>query len=151
MDKLVEIIEKAKALNSDLTLYGSQKPESIELLCKELVINLPNSYKNFLELYGGGGVETSDGWLSGIKNNDSLNKNRGYVYGDTLRIRSLYNLPAHLLVIYNDFADEEIYCLDLAGFDAEDECKVVEYNGIKNKVTGIVANNFLEFIKNYFN
>jgi antitoxin YobK len=150
MKKLIDIVEKAKKSEEELVLYGSQSENSIELLCKSLKIKLPDSYKKFLELYGGGGWEAETGF-SGIYNEDALNKNRGYLFGDTLRCRELYSLPTSLVVIYCDFDDEIIWCLDVANFDEQNECKVVQYDTASNLVTGKVSDNFLTLAEEYFN
>ncbi|WP_394146616.1 SMI1/KNR4 family protein [Vibrio atypicus] len=63
-----------------------------------LNIKLPDSFRKFLRVYGGGGVVGSE--TSGIEDNSAELDYGGTIYGDTLVCREDYDLPENLITIF---------------------------------------------------
>lgn len=87
-----------------------------------LNIKLPDSYKNFLEIYGFlsfGGQE-----IYGLIDNDFINSEVLDAFWLTMDFRKEFDLPHHIILI-SDIGDGSYYALDLTQMNDEQECPVV--------------------------
>jgi hypothetical protein len=111
-----------------------------------LQAKFPPSFREFLEIYGGGGGV--GGGISGIWENTPLTTNEGTVYGDTVRTREQFGLPKHLIVVYRNFM-ETIYCLDMSRADANGENPVVFFDFENYQPGDDIAPSFDEHFREY--
>jgi hypothetical protein len=144
MADIEQLIQQLEASGKDVFWQGQTSQNSIEELESLLGSKLPFSFAAFLARHGGGGVVGEE--ISGIEDDDPTLKNRGTVYGDTLRCREDFGLPSNLIVVY--LSDEEVvWCLDVSEFNGE-ECPVVSFN-VLTTTTSPIAPNFGAFIEEY--
>ncbi len=85
--------------------YGAAGEEHIAAVERALGVELPAPLEAFIKERGGGGVVGAD--VSGVLPNADSNQG-GTLLADTLRCRSRYGLPSHLVVIY--LHDDEVCC-----------------------------------------
>ncbi|WP_372894891.1 SMI1/KNR4 family protein [Stieleria sp.] len=144
MADFATLVRQLENTGKDLFWQGRASDDSIKKLQALLATPLPDSFRDFIATYGGGGVVEEE--ISGIEDNDASLDYRGTVYGDTLRCREDYALPDNLVVIY--FTEEGVvWCLDVSQF-TENECPVVSFD-IQTKTTVQLAPDFLEFFREY--
>ena len=127
---------------------GPASTEVISRVESALGVRFPNSFRTFLLLTGGGGVERFA--ISSIRSDDPLAIEYGTVYGDTLHYREPWvpkPLPGHLVVIQRDADDNEPFCLDTARWTGQ-ECPVVLYYPNTGR-TERIAPDFLAFYERY--
>jgi len=141
---LKEIVQKVESLPEDITWNGPATDSHIKSVATELNCKFPSTYRDFLRLTGGGGIESL--WISGIEADDVLSESFGSVYGDTILYREEWNLPPHLIIIQRDQDDNEPFCLDTSNFKG-DECPVVLYYSNTGKTENISDNFALFYIK----
>ena len=141
-----DLVQRLTNAGLPVEFYGPQKEESIETLAESLGTALPESLKEFLRCYGGGGV-TGD-WISGIYGGQPLQPNKGSIYWDTMHCREMYGLPPHLVVISCE-DDEIVWCLDTGNPDASGECPVVSYDVFDRAVAATIASSFRAFFQEY--
>ena len=105
---------------------------------------LPNSYKEFLAVFGWLG--RGDAFISGITEKSNLRFGRGDALFDTEILRAEGGLPDGLVVIQKH--DDGAYCLDLnTRFD--NECAVVNFEHGWNKGI-VVARTFTEWMVTFY-
>ncbi|WP_447957865.1 SMI1/KNR4 family protein [Vreelandella sp. EE7] len=140
-----ELAKAVEAAGYEIFWLGSASRDQVRTLERLLSAPFPSSFKNFLEIYGGGGVVSAE--ISGIEDGDVENEFGGTVLFDTKECRELYNLPAHLIVIY--YHDDEVcWCLDTSRY-AKNECPVVSYNLFTKKIDRDIASDFGSFIEQH--
>ncbi|SBS34727.1 SMI1 / KNR4 family protein [Marinomonas spartinae] len=146
MNDYTNLIATIEKTGSEIYWLGSATDDQIKILEDLLEFNLPASFKEFLKLYGGGGVVEAE--ISGIENNDALNDSGGTVYGDTLTVREDYQLPEKLAVIF--FRDDEVcWCIDASNSKTQDEFPIVSYNLFSRKVDRKISDSFENFFEEY--
>lgn len=146
MKELEQLVEDVKSNGQEIFWLGKTSVDQINKLEELLNIKLPDSFRKFLRVYGGGGVVGSE--ISGIEDNNAELDYGGTIYGDTLVCREDYDLPEHLITIF--FKDDEIcWCLDYRNMDLNKEPQVVSYNLFKKNVDRIVADDFEQFFNEY--
>ncbi|WP_394146628.1 SMI1/KNR4 family protein [Vibrio atypicus] len=146
MKELEQLVEDVKSNGQEIFWLGKTSVDQINKLEELLNIKLPDSFRKFLRVYGGGGVVGSE--ISGIEDNNAELDYGGTIYGDTLVCREDYDLPEHLIIIF--FKDDEIcWCLDYRNMDLNKEPQVVSYNLFKKNVDRIVADDFEQFFNEY--
>ncbi|WP_233237925.1 SMI1/KNR4 family protein [Bordetella sp. LUAb4] len=142
MDEYDILVKKVEAAGFEVKWYGAVDPLQIERLELITSISLPNSFKDFLGTYGGGGIISAD--VSGIARNNAEIDSGGTVFGDTMTCRAGYDLPAHLAVIY--FHQDEIcWCLDTSSF-VNGECPVVSFDIFGRRIDSLIASDFSSFM-----
>lgn len=144
MDQISKLIEEIQKSGQELYWMGGASANAIQGLEELLDTRLPDSFRSFLEKYGGGGLLEEE--ISGIENDDPSIEHRGSVWRDTLRCRIDFALPRNLIVIYLS-DDEVVWCLD-ASAGSGNEYPVVSYDIFANKVIPI-ADNFEQFFIEY--
>ena len=141
-DLLVQAVEEA---GNEIFWFGGASKAQIERLKSGLRTNLPPSFEQFLEHYGGGGVVGAE--ISGIESGDAGIESGGTVLGDTRECRARYQLPEGLVVIY--FHDDEVcWCLD-ARENKGGEWPVVSYDIFRCVVDRQISSDFYPFLKQY--
>lgn len=147
--KLVERINGVLGTDADsVSWQGPASEEAIDQVENALGVRLPNSFRTFLRLTGGGGFDCLS--ISSVPNEDPVTSSYGSVYGDTLHYREEWvprPLPAHLVVIQRDADDNEPFCLDTSRL-RDGECPVVLYYLNSGKAER-VAPDFLSFYESY--
>jgi antitoxin YobK len=104
-----ELADAMVATGHEIFWQGAASEGQIRRLEKLLGVPLPESFRQFLLSYGGGGVVGAE--ISGIEDDDAELDTGGTVLGDTNACRKRYDLPPHLVTIY--FHDDEVcWCLD---------------------------------------
>lgn len=141
-DDLARAVEHA---GYEVFWQGAASPSEVRRLQSMLGAALPQSFRRFLEEYGGGGGVSAE--ISGIENNDAANASGGTVLGATFACRERYGLPGNLVVIYFH-VDEVCWCLDTAHYYG-DECPVVSYNIFSRKLDRTIATDFASFIRQH--
>jgi hypothetical protein len=122
--------------------------EAIYSIENLLGIKLPNSFSQFQQMTGGGGID-----LFPISSISSSNSDAGFrtVYGDTQYYRQSmapHKLPLHFVVIQRDIDDNEPFCLDTSKM-IDGECPVVLFYHQSSGRVEYIANNFIEFYEKY--
>lgn len=146
MQEFNQLIEGVKKAGHEIFWFGPASDDQVSKLEDLLQLRLPESFKEFLKAYGGGGVIGAE--ISGIEENDASLDSGGTVYGDTLTAREDYELPDGLVVIF--FRDDEIcWCLDTTSEGPNGECPVVSYSLFHRKIDNKIADNFNDFLKEY--
>ncbi len=138
----------AKLAADGVAWSGPASAEAITGVESALGVRIPASYRTFLRLTGGGGVESFP--ISSVNSADPLAVQYGTVYGDTLHYREPWvprPLPAHLVVVQRDADDNEPFCLDTSKWAGE-ECPVVLYYLNSGRAERI-APDFLAFYERY--
>ncbi|WP_233237915.1 SMI1/KNR4 family protein [Bordetella sp. LUAb4] len=139
------LAKRVERAGFEIQWYGPVSREQVCRLEELLAINLPNSFKDFLQSHGGGGVVSAD--VSGIEDNDAEIDFGGTVLGDTMRCRKEYELPQYLAVVY--FHDDEVcWCLDTSQ-SKNGECPVVSYDVFRERVDRVIATDFFSFFKHH--
>ena len=121
MKTLSEALEVATADGYDIWTAGGADEAQIQGLERSLKVQLPPSYRRFLASTGAlnlGGIE-----VAGIIDGNALDLSGGSVYGETIRARDEYGLPAALLIIQPD--SDAPHCIDTASTDSSGEMAVV--------------------------
>lgn len=103
------LVEEIKLREADFSWYGGRSAADIHVLEELLKVTFPPSLREFLLAYGGGGFFYSG--FSGINESGPTSTEGGTIYGDTMRVRELYSIPEHLIVVMSS-EDEMIWCLD---------------------------------------
>jgi hypothetical protein len=145
MATIPELLAQVQANGHEIWSDGPQPEAAIAALESQLGVRLPPSYRAFLAHHGGMAIH--DSTISGIIGGEPLDESGGSVYGDTLRFRSEWGLPTHLLVIqpYEDAP----YCLDTRSPSASGEFPVVCYE-LHSKHEGKVAADFDDWMRRFF-
>jgi len=144
MDQLEALAEQLQKTGREVFWQGKASAESIRHIEAQLKTRLPDSFRDFLVRYGGGGLIGEE--ISGIEDDDPSLEYRGTVLGDTLRCRADFALPSHLIVIYLG-ADDVVWCLDTSAME-KSECPVVSYDFYSKSVKQL-ANSFSQFFAEY--
>jgi hypothetical protein len=140
------LIERLDASELDVFWYGPGTRQTIEALEGLFGHSLPPSYRVFLELAGGGGVEESE--ISGIVDGEPHLQQRGGAWWDTMYCREHFALPPRFIVIF--FADDEVcWCLDTARPREDGELPVIAYDVFSRKPDRQIAPDFLSFFREY--
>lgn len=143
MKQYSSLLKSVENAGHNLFWLGGASDEQITLLEERLSVNLPESFKEFLRYFGGGGVEDSE--ISGIEDNDASLDYGGTVLGDTLAAREDYDLPEGLAVIF--YEDEEIcWCIDLRD---QSNAEIVSYDVFSKRIASKVSENFEAFFQEY--
>ncbi len=141
MEWIQSLVPRIKSAGYEVCWYGAAGDEHIVDVERALGVELPSPLKAFIKEYGGGGVVGAD--LSGVLPDGDSNQG-GTLLADTLRCRSRYGLPPHLVVIYlHD--DEVCWCID-ASKRAPDPAPVVSYGVFKRRVDRVIAADFDAFL-----
>lgn len=126
---------------------GPASEQAVAAVENTLGVRFPASFRTFLRLTGGGGVESFP--ISSV-DSDPLAIQYGTVYADTLHYREPWvpkPLPGHLVVVQRDADDNEPFCLDTSKWSGE-ECPIVLYYLNSGKFERI-APDFLTFYEQY--
>jgi hypothetical protein len=145
VDDLETLIQQLERRGKDVFWQGKASPSAIDQLGDLLGATLPDSFREFLRVCGGGGVVGEE--ISGIEDDDPSLQHRGTVYGDTLSCRETYDLPDHLSVVYLNVDVDAVWCLDAESM-TDGECRIVSYD-VYSKVTRPLAASFRDFLKEY--
>lgn len=146
MQDFDHLISRVRESGEKIDFAGPQSPQAVQELEKALGVELPASYRSFLLSYGAGGTVGS--WIAGIYDNAPLKANDGYAYGETMRIRKDYGLPASFVVIQSA-APEVVWCLDLRKVNAASEAPVVAVDVLNGFRTDAIASDFRAFFREY--
>ena len=146
MENYAKLINQIEDSGEEIFWQGPADDKQINHLEKELNVKLPNSFKEFLYEYGGGGVIDEE--ISGIESNDASLVRGGTILHDTLECRKDFSLPIHLVVVFYKY-QELAWCLDTSKLDQKNECPVVSYDLFSKTVTNTIAKNFEQFFKQY--
>ena len=122
---------------------GAATEAAIQRVERTLGCALPRSFRTFLALTGGGGLESF--WISAASSDGD--DGGGSVVGDTTFGRQAWGMPAHLVVVQLDPDHNEPFCLDTSRA-AGDECPVVLFHPLTRR-TSNVADDFLAFYERY--
>jgi hypothetical protein len=144
MDSIPALIERVKANGHKVLAAGPQPEAAIVALEAQLGVRLPHTYRRFLREHGA--MAIYDCTISGIFDGEALKETGGSVYGDTLRYRREWDLPAHLLVI--QVTEDAPYCLDMRTPSADGEFPVVYYGLVSKRATRI-ASDFDGWMRRY--
>lgn len=118
---------------------GAVSIAEIEKAEKKLKVVFPESYKAFLKEFGAGdiGGEIIFGIVKNKRKDQDINMVK------ITKMEHQYKMPKHMVVIYYNESNNNLYCLDTSRMN-NNECPVVsvpeDYTDIK-----IVANSFGEF------
>lgn len=126
--KLFEIIKKNEVVG-DFT-YVPVTDEMLKKAEKEINLRIPTMYKEFLQMFGQGGI----GGLEVL----GIGKNNKMIFTETTVLYRKYNLPIELIVIEN--CDEWLYCIN-----SENGRIVVWSNGSKD--ADVVYNDFDKYLE----
>jgi hypothetical protein len=105
-------------------------------------VRFPEDYREFLLKYGA--LSVLDSSVSGVVGNNPLDSTAGSLYGDTVRFRSQYGLPARYLVLQPD--DDAPYCFDMDNVAGHPTVVCYELHTGHAKV---IASNFKEWLQTY--
>ncbi len=145
MSRITDEIERIHSAGLPHDWLGAASELSIRQLEKLLDTTLPPAFHEFLALTGGGEIAGST--LSGIEDDDARLEYAGTVWGDTLRCREEFGLPAHLIVVY--FAHGEVcWCLD-ASRSTGGEYPVISYSVIHRDIERVIADDFASFLHEF--
>lgn len=144
MTQIDALVKKLEKTGEEIFWHGKTSAESIEQLEGLLNVRLPKSFRQFITVYGGGGLVGEE--ISGIEDDDATLDNRGTILGDTYQCRTQFSLPSHLIVIYFG-ADDVVWCLDIS-FPAGTDCPVVSFD-VNSRVTKQLAESFEQFFERY--
>lgn len=144
MARLAALVQELEKSGKEVFWQGKTSPVSIQRLEGLLNTRLPNSFRQFLAEFGGGGLLGEE--ISGIEEDDPTLDFRGTVLGDTMLCRVDFALPSQLIVIYLG-ADDVVWCLDTSG-PAETECPVVSFN-VHTRTIQPLAKTFEAFFADY--
>ncbi|MDD2701410.1 MAG: SMI1/KNR4 family protein [Sideroxydans sp.] len=147
LSRLVEKIEKLPELieGQAVNWVGPSSEAAIHTVEEALQVKIIGSFRDFLLLKGGGGLDTL--YISGIPLDDPMSG----VYSDTIYFREdwcPHRLPQHLIVIERDADDNEPICLDTSQV-VEGENPVVLYYYNSTGFTEKLAPSFMKFYENY--
>lgn len=145
MATISELLAQVEANGHEVWSDGPQPEAAIIALESKIGVRLALSYRAFLAQYGG--MAIYDSTISGIIGGEPLDESGGSLYGDTLRFRTEWNLPDHLLVIQPD--EDVPYCLDTGSPSATGEFPVVCYE-LHSKHAGKVAADFDDWMRRFF-
>jgi hypothetical protein len=123
MTDIARLIAACKRKDLEVWIAGGASEEQVSVLEGALGVSLPPSYFDFLTSYGALGV--GDSFVSGIINNDALDRTGGSVLGDTLEFREFDNFPPGFVVVGKH--EDGAYCLDANRQTANREYPVVNF------------------------
>jgi hypothetical protein len=106
MTTIPELLARVEANGHKVWSDGPQPEAAIASLESKLGVRLPPSYRAFLARHGA--MAIYDSTISGILGGEAPDEGGGSLYGDTMRFRSEWGLPSHLLVIQAN--DDAPYC-----------------------------------------
>ena len=145
MATIPELLAQVEANGHEVWFDGPQPEAAIAALESKLGVRLPPSYRAFVGQYGG--MALYDSTISGIVGGEPLDESGGSLYGDTLKFRTEWNLPGHLLMIQAD--EDAPYCLDTRTPSAAGEFPVVCYE-LHSQHAGKVAADFDDWMRRFF-
>lgn len=145
MATIAELLTKVQANGHEVWSAGPQPEAAIAILESELRVRLPASYRDFLARYGA--MAIYDSTISGITDGDPLDEGGGSLYGDTLRFRTEWGLPGHLLVIQPD--EDAPHCLDTRNPADSGEFPVIcfELHSLREEK---IATDFEDWMRRFF-
>jgi hypothetical protein len=117
LDNLLKVL----AQETDVNVGTPQSAEAVERLQKDLGVQLPRSYKDFLQAYGY--LSLPNWYVGGLFNGEHPHNFTGCVYCDTQRIRQEKPLSTHLVCIQTDILAP--YFLDTSQMHKDGECPLV--------------------------
>lgn len=129
-----ELLQFIKENSDELDFTGGIDDSQIKSIETELNVNLPNSYKWFLQNFGMGGI-------FGVEILGFGKSTPPSVFTQTERYRKL-GLPSTYVVIEN--CDEFVYCLATDKM-RDNECPVISWDRIAG-FGGERGSNFIEFL-----
>lgn len=144
METVRERLEAATADGKDVWTAGGADEAQIQALERSLDVQLPPSYRQFLASTGAlnlGGVE-----VAGIIDGNPMDLSGGSAYGETMRARDDFALPATLLVIQPD--GDAPHCIDLSSADSSGEMAVVCFQ-LNTKSSREVAKDFEHWLRTW--
>jgi hypothetical protein len=144
MATIPELLGQVEANGHEVWSDGPQPEAAIVALEAQLGVELPPSFRAFVAQYGG--MAIYDSTISGILGGEPLDEDCGSLYGDTLRFRSEWNLPSHLLIIQAD--EDAPHCLDTDSRSESGECPVVCYD-LHSQNAKRIASDFDDWIRRY--
>jgi antitoxin YobK len=144
--RIEQLIREIEALGEVFEWAGPASETAVGELERALCTALPPSYRAFLLKYGAGGIRAQIG-ISGIYDDDPLSLNLGTTYGDTIRAREQYGIPAHLIVIERGDEHFPPMCLDTSKPGTEGEYPVVGFWVISRNVSTDSYANFAEYVE----
>jgi hypothetical protein len=118
----------------------------VAVLEGSLGVSLPPSYAGFLTSYGALGV--GDSFVSGIIDDDALDRTGGSVLGDTLWFRGHDNFPRGFVVVGKH--EDGAYCLDTTRQTANREYPVVNFEFGSTQHESPVALNFEDWLIQFY-
>lgn len=125
---------------------GPASENSIKKVSTLLGARLPESLRQFLLKYGGGGLVGEP--ISGIIETKANSMQMGTLLGDTKRCRDNHRLPPHLIVVYYS-EDGVCWCVDCGEQDQTGESPVVSFSIFTHKIDANIAPTFTEFLMEY--
>lgn len=145
-DEVNSLVDRLDASDNDVFWFGAAEAATIRILEESLGQPLPPSFRVFLELTGGGGVEEAE--ISGIEGNNPCRERRGGVWWDTMRCRQEFGLPLAMVVVFFS-SDEVCWCLDGGARRNDGECPVIAYDVFSRRPDREIAPDFLAFFREY--
>jgi hypothetical protein len=141
--KISQLAERDDAL--EVSWVGPSTDEAISTVETALGVNIRGSYRDFVLLTGGGGMDTL--YISPIPKDEPLSG----CYSDTLWYREswcTHRLPAHLVVIQRDLNDNEPTCLDTSVVKDGENPVVLAYYQSTGHIEKI-ADSFLKYYQKW--
>lgn len=93
MDSIDDRVARIQAAGHKPDFYGPQQHENVNQLEALFGVNLPPSYRSFLQKHGGGYG------LTGLFDNQPDSLHLGCLLGDTQRLREKYPLPTNFIPV----------------------------------------------------
>ncbi len=148
VEKLIDRINCDLDQSENVVFWYGSTPEKRVVEAERIIGgSFPNSFRHFLRLVGGGGIESFS--ILGVPAKGDI-RHSGSVFGysDHWRRESVpHKLPEHLLVIEHSEDGDEPFCLDFSRLK-RGECPVVLYYPWNGDVEDI-APTFIDFWENY--
>ena len=122
----LKLYKNAEKKHGSLWAEGANE-ELIENLSKELDVEIPQSYKKFLQRFGEGGV-------TGVYFFGITDSSYSSAYKHTMKFRKEYKINSKWIVVADESNDWEEYILCLDTSRMKDcECPVIKYDYINSE------------------
>lgn len=129
VSRIQQLIDLIRKEGDALEFYGPQSDDTIDSVERALGVRFPGEYRDFLRVFGGGGLV--DLPISGIWPTNPLDPGRGSVFGDTVRARKDDALPRHYVVVLRDDDTRSLWVIDTGSVRLDGTTKVLGFPATK--------------------